>query len=245
MRELLICGCFILCRVFFIVAFVIDVFLLLFFFVVQGSFCYLQVPSSMASQIGNVASLRAPQASKTHDYYPLWKYVTNIQQMPGGGTWEWRCNLCKNSKTYKGSYTRVKAHILHEGVKGVDVCSHTSNPKIKAKYKNEHDDAQRVKDQRAKFAAQSHGGTSTHTTRLVAGNEPRIVQEARKRRAMELEGEMANPTKDSRLVRMFNNQGREEAETRVARAIYACGIPFNVVRFPYWQDMVRAINTAP
>ena len=44
---------------------------------------------------------------------------------------------------------------------------------------------------------------------------------------------------------MLNNQGREEAETRVARAIYACGIPFNVVRSPYWQDLVRAINTAP
>ena len=62
-----------------------------------------------------------------------------------------------------------------------------------------------MKDQRAKLAAQSHGGTSTHTTRLVAGNEPRIVQEARERRVVELEGEMANPTKDNRLVRMFNN----------------------------------------
>ena len=108
-------------------------------------------------------------------------------------------------------------------MKGVDVCSHTSNPEIRAKYKNEHDDAQRVKDQKAKLAAQSHGGTSTHTIRLAASYQPRIVQEARKRRAVELEGEMANPTKDSRLVRMFNNQGREEAETRVARAIYACG----------------------
>jgi len=42
-----------------------------------------------------------------------------------------------------------------------------------------------------------------------------------------------------------NVQGREEAETRVARAIYACGMLFNVVQSPYWQDMVRAINTAP
>ena len=101
--------------------------------------------------------------------------------------------------------------------------------------------AQRVKEQRSKLII-SRGGTST--IRLAASNEPRIVQEARKRSAVELEGEMANPTKDSRLVRMFNNQGREEAKTRVARAIYACGIFFNVVWSPYWQDMVRAINTA-
>jgi len=38
---------------------------------------------------------------------------------------------------------------------------------------------------------------------------------------------------------------REETDSRVARCIYACGIPFNVVRFPYWQDMIRAINKAP
>ena len=43
---------------------------------------------------------------------------------------------------------------------------------------------------------------------------------------------------------MFNNQERDEAESRVARAIYACGIPFNVVQSPYCQDLVRAINSA-
>jgi hypothetical protein len=46
-------------------------------------------------------------------------------------------------------------------------------------------------------------------------------------------------------VKMLNVQGREEVETRVARAIYACGIPFNVVWSPYCKDLVRAINTTP
>jgi hypothetical protein len=31
----------------------------------------------------------------------------------------------------------------------------------------------------------------------------------------------------------------------VARAIFACGISFNVVRSPYWKDMVKAIYEAP
>lgn len=74
---------------------------------------------------------------------------------------------------------------------------------------------------------------STTTTRLAFGSERRIVQEVRKKRVVELEGEMANRTKDNRLVRMLNNQGREEAKTRVARPIYACGMPFNVVWSPY------------
>ena len=99
-------------------------------------------------------------ANKTNDYYPLWKYVTKIKQMLGGGTWEWRCNLCTNGKTYKGSYSRVGAHILHEGVKRV--CSHTSKLEVRVEYKREHDDAQRLKDQKAKISTSSRGGFHNH-----------------------------------------------------------------------------------
>jgi hypothetical protein len=85
---------------------------------------------------------RSPRASKQHKYYSLWKYVTKLKQMGGGGSCEWRCNLCENVKTYKDYYTRVKAHFLHEGVKGVDVCAHTRNPEVRATFQKEHNDAQ-------------------------------------------------------------------------------------------------------
>jgi hypothetical protein len=55
----------------------------------------------------------------------------------GGASWEWRGNLCKIKKTFKGSYTRVKAHILHEGVKGVEACALTKNPEVRATLKVE------------------------------------------------------------------------------------------------------------
>lgn len=44
---------------------------------------------------------------------------------------------------------------------------------------------------------------------------------------------------------MVNVQRREEAKTRMARAIYDCGIPSNMAQFPYWQNMMREINTVP
>jgi hypothetical protein len=31
-------------------------------------------------------------------------------------------------------------------------------------------------------------------------------------------------------------------DAKVARFLYACGVPFNVLRSPYWHDMLRAIN---
>jgi hypothetical protein len=188
----------------------------------------------------------APQLGRQQEYYPLWRHVTKIKQMDGsGGSWEWRCNLCKNKKTFKGSYTRVKTHILHARVQGVEVCSFTRNPEVRDTFKREHDDAQRLKEHRDKIGM---GGTSKHTPSLGASNEPRVVHEARKRRATLIEEEISKPaaaSKDSIMLKMLNNQGREEAKSRVARAIFACGIPFNVVPSPYWQDLVRAINTAP
>eukprot|EP00253_Pinus_taeda_P004499 PITA_04499 len=46
------------------------------------------------------------------------------------------------------------------------------------------------------------------------------------------------------LEAAFNNQGREIADEHVARCIYANGLAFNLVRSPYWQQMIKAINEA-
>lgn len=80
---------------------------------------------------------------------------------------------------------------------------------MRAKFNKEHNHALRLKEQR------SNVGIGSNTC-LVASNEPRIVHEARKRRAVELEDEISKPTavgKDSKLLKMLNNQEREEAES--------------------------------
>jgi hypothetical protein len=202
----------------------------------------------MASQSAISSTPRAAEASRQQEYYPLWRHVTKVKAMgAGGGSWEWKCNLCKKDRTFKGSYTRVKAHILHEG-KGIEGCPHILDLQVRDKFHKEHDDAQKVKDNRAKIAMH---GNSKHPPSLGVSNEPMIVHEARKRRALEVENEISKgpggrgATLDSRLMNMFNNQKREETESRVARAIFACGIPFNVVRSPYWKGIVKAINEAP
>jgi hypothetical protein len=64
---------------------------------------------------------------------------------------------------------------MHEGVKGVDVCAHTTNLVVKAKFEKEHNDAQRLKGWRIKFA---------RNTRLAVSSEPTIVHKARKRSVM-------------------------------------------------------------
>ena len=38
--------------------------------------------------------------------------------------------------------------------------------------------------------------------------------------------------------------GRDDVDSKIYRFLYACGVPFNVLRSPYWHEMVQAINGA-
>ena len=52
---------------------------------------------------------------------PLWKYVTKLEKASvGGRNVAFRCNYCE--KTFKGSYSRVKAHLLKLSKFGIQPC---------------------------------------------------------------------------------------------------------------------------
>ena len=44
------------------------------------------------------------------------------------------------------------------------------------------------------------------------------------------------------LEASFQNEARDIADKAIKRCVYANGLSFNVVRSPYWQYMVRAVN---
>jgi hypothetical protein len=44
----------------------------------------------------------------------------------------------------------------------------------------------------------------------------------------------------------FLDEGcRDDVDAKKFRFLYACGIPFNVLRSPYWHEMLQVINGAP
>uniref|UniRef100_A0A7N2LH57 BED-type domain-containing protein n=1 Tax=Quercus lobata TaxID=97700 RepID=A0A7N2LH57_QUELO len=62
---------------------------------------------------------------------PLWKYVTRLEKASvGGGNVSFKCNYCE--KTFKGSYSRVKAHLLKLPKFGIQACA-----KVGDEYQNE------------------------------------------------------------------------------------------------------------
>ncbi|XP_075640296.1 putative transcriptional regulator tpeD [Castanea sativa] len=62
---------------------------------------------------------------------PLWKYVTKLEKAAaGGGNVTFKCDYCE--KTFKGSYSRVKAHLLKLSNCGIQPCG-----KVGDEYLNE------------------------------------------------------------------------------------------------------------
>ena len=67
-----------------------------------------------------VAGSSTPTAED--DISPLWKYVTKIDKIGvGGGNCKFQCNYCQ--LIFKGSYTRVKSHLLKIPGQGIRGCS--------------------------------------------------------------------------------------------------------------------------
>eukprot|EP01018_Ginkgo_biloba_P023395 Gb_41608 [translate_table: standard] len=154
----------------------------------------------------------------------LWKYVTILSMTPGGGCKRWQCNEC--GKAYSGSYSRVKAHLLHITKIGVKVCPKVNHAKKEAFIKE-----QEVAERASKRGSVNPFPKGSSSLMAPPSSQPSVDHAPRKR------------TKEmGQLKKMMDVGGREDVDSRVARCIYACGISFNVVRSPYWQDMVRAIN---
>ena len=57
------------------------------------------------------SDLSSDQHNNQDDNAPLWRYVTREAKLgKGGGNVAFQCNFCR--QIYRGSYYRVKAHLL-------------------------------------------------------------------------------------------------------------------------------------
>jgi hypothetical protein len=160
---------------------------------------------------------------------PLWKFVTKLDVGRGGGTAKFLCpHDCHEGKPYAGSYTHVRRHLCcvmesddNKGSLGINVCPNISKEQRQIYIKIE-EVAQRKHGKKQKFQSDDvssrFGGTSLSPRGSTTHTSRRTIGD------------------------FFDTGGRDEVDAKVARFLYACGVPFNVLRSPYWHDMVRAIN---
>eukprot|EP00253_Pinus_taeda_P025286 PITA_25286 len=169
---------------------------------------------------------------KTDPKSPLWQYVEIIGKNPGGGSFKWKCNECQDIKN--GSYTKVKAHLTGQTNTGVQVCTGPkyANGKL----------GQGLSPGKMKFYASLQEAADR---KLAKGKHP--VQSSTTRPPLPSRPAATSNKRATLgpLEACFNNQGRDIADEHVARCIYANGLAFNLVRSPYWQQMIKAVNEVP
>ena len=163
---------------------------------------------------------------------PLWQYVEIIGKAAGGGSYKWRCSECKTIKN--GSYTRVKGHLTGLANTGVTTCSGPNGEDgkpgpglspAKLQFYASLQDAADRRHAKGKVPVQGSASKPPIPSRsaVVTNKRPSLGP----------------------LEAAFNNQGREVADEHVAHCIYANGLAFNLVRSPYWQQMIKVVNEAP
>jgi hypothetical protein len=156
-------------------------------------------------------------------------FPTNRAITGGGGTVNVLCpHDYHQGKPYIGSYTRVRRQLCgtmetddNKGSLGINVFPNISKEQRQIYIKIE-EAAQRKHGKKQKLQSDDvssrFGGTSPSPRRSTTSTSRRTIGD------------------------FFDIGGRDEVDAKVACFLYACGVPLNVLRSPYWHDMVRAIN---
>lgn len=154
--------------------------------------------------------------------FPLWKHVSLVSKSKdGGGNRVWNCNYCL--KENKGSYSRVKAHLLGISLMGIKSCTKVTK-EIKTQLELEVEMA-------ARKEAMLEDGRIRKSNYITLPSGSDLVQPKRRK---------GNP---SSIENSFNLIQRDEIDKEIARMFYSAALPFNFARNPFWRSVCFKLST--
>ncbi|WOL03278.1 hypothetical protein Cni_G11998 [Canna indica] len=153
----------------------------------------------------------------------LWKHVIKGKKCGNahGGSHVFKCKYCH--KIYHGTYTRVYAHLMGHKKgesKGIGYCSIVKadkNLQMQIKREVEHVESSPNVVPLRKSKLNLSSGTTSQGPSLALS--------------------YVNPYEQD-----YSTQDRDDVDSKVIRCLCANGIPFSVLRSPYWEEMVLAIS---
>ena len=162
---------------------------------------------------------------------PLWQFVTKVEGRGGASIKFVFPHNCHDGKPYIGSYTHLRRHLCgvmksddNKGSTGITVCPNISKEQ-RQKYIKIEEVAQKKYGKKQKLqsdASSKFGGTTSPSPHGFGTSGSRRT-----------------------IADFLDIGGRDEVDAKMVKFLYACGIPFNMLRSPYWHDLVKAINEAP
>ena len=173
------------------------------------------------------------QQNNQDDNAPLWRFVTREAKLgKGGGNIAFQCNFCR--QIYKGSYYRVKAHLLKIKGAGVASCTKVTNENLVEMRRVMEEAEQRVKQYNLKqvplptSSATKFNFENSSSSASVSAIDP-------KRR----KGSIGS------IEKAFNMGAREIADSEIARMFYTGGLSFHFARNPYYARAFKSVSQLP
>ncbi|KAG6476013.1 hypothetical protein ZIOFF_065248 [Zingiber officinale] len=167
------------------------------------------------------------------DYSPLWKFVTKVEKGVGRGNVTWSCNIC--TKVCKGSYSRVKAHLLKQKGAGIAGCTAVTMDQMKRMQQLVDDAELRKKNSKPKEVSLPSSSVSSNMASKSSFSGPGPLQNDDPTLTKKRKGQLGP------LEKAFNLNARDELHSEIARLFYTGGLSFNIARNPHY---VRAFSLA-
>ena len=169
------------------------------------------------------------QQNNQDDNAPLWRFVTREAKLgKGGGNVAFQYNFCR--QIYKGSYYRVKAHLLK--IKGVGVvsCTKVTNENLVEMRRVMEEVEQRVKQSNLKQVPLLISSAATSNFENSSSNASASAIDLKRRK-----------WPIGSIEKAFNMGAREIVDSEIARMFYTGGLSFHFARNPYYA---RAFKSA-
>ncbi|XP_066342489.1 uncharacterized protein [Miscanthus floridulus] len=149
---------------------------------------------------------------------PLWKHVVLLEKAVAGGNAVWRCKYC--NLEYKGSYSRIKSHLLRITGGGIKICTAVTKS-ILAQLKSEiAEAADEIDKSKAKVIP-------LPVANMDASSSAGSAYSTKKR------------LRSSALEKAFDMDTRNQLDALIARLFYSGGMSFNVARNPYYRESYK------
>jgi hypothetical protein len=148
---------------------------------------------------------RSAATETTNIKAPLWDHVTILERpKSGGGNTLWRCKYCPLQKL--SSYSRVEAHLLQIGGKGIAKCPKVTYEMLSAMRK----EIEKCKD----LVERSKSRTVSLPT-APSSSDTGDINKRSKRGAL------------TQLEKSWRLEDRNHLDALICRAIYSGGVSFN------------------
>ncbi|XP_038891577.1 uncharacterized protein LOC120080967 [Benincasa hispida] len=173
------------------------------------------------------------------DTKPLWQYVTKNERLnEGRGNISWQCNFCQENK--KGSYTRVRAHLLKLSGFGIGICKKITHKDLAEMQKLEDEAKTRIARNAPKqvpLPPSRHIQTKSQSFGTGSGNM--VGSYSNSYSTMEQKKRKGNV---SALEKSFNLAIRDQVDSEIARMFCSSGLSFHLARNPHYVNAFSLVT---